>query len=178
DGARTLLARCAEAAPGALSLFAGLVAWEVSARVWTIPFLPPFSPGVQTAIRLTLAVGIAGDLLFSLANLAVGYGLAVGLGVGAGLVTGRYRKVEYAVSPVLTGMLASPKLLFVPVLYALFGVSPNAQIAVIFLSAVFIIMANTMSAVRTVDREIVQMSLVFGATQRQLFWKVLLPGSL
>lgn len=176
--AQTLSARCADAAPGALSLLAGLVAWEIAGRAWAIPFLPPFSAVVLSAIRMMLGGGIAGDLLFSLGNLAVGYGLAVASGVGVGLVTGRYRKVEYAVSPLLTGMLASPKLLFVPVLYALFGVSRSSQIAVIFLSAVFIIVANTMSAVRTVDREVVQMALAFGANQRQLFWKVLLPGSL
>ncbi len=164
--------------PALLSLLAGFTAWEITGRVWAIPFLPPFSKVLETAVRLTLAGKIAADLMFSLANLALGYSLAVVSGVGIGLVMGRHRRAEYALSPLLIGMLASPKLLFVPVLYALFGVSRNAQIAVIFLSAVFIIVANTMSAVRTVDRETVQMALAFGANQRQLFWKVLLPGSL
>lgn len=174
----TLLARAAESGPGMLSLLAGLVAWELSGRVWAIPFLPPFSTVLQTAVRMTLAGQIVGNLLFSLGNLALGYSLAVLCGVGVGLVTGRYRKAEYAVGPVLLAMLASPKLLFVPVLYSMFGVSRNAQVAVIFLSAVFIIIANTMSAVRTVDPETVQMARAFGATPRQLFVKVLLPGSL
>ena len=178
DRVQVLLARCADAAPGVLSLFAGLAVWEIGGRAWGIPFLPPFSTVLQASIRLFLAGGIARDLSISLGNLLLGYGLAVGCGVGVGLVTGRYRKVEYALDPILTGMLASPKLLFVPVLYAMFGVSRNAQIAVIFLSAVFIITANTTSAVRTVDPATVQMALAFGANQRQLFWKVLLPGSL
>jgi NitT/TauT family transport system permease protein len=91
---------------------------------------------------------------------------------------GRSRRVECALDAVLVGMLASPKLLFIPVLYAFFGVSRNAQIAVIFLSGVFVIAANTMSAIQTVDRTLVEMARAFGASRRQLFWKVLLPGSL
>jgi len=170
--------RRAEWGPAVLSVLAGLALWEIAARLWTIQFLPPFSTVVQTAVRMTLAGQIVGNLGFSLGNLAVGYGLALVVGIGVGLGAGRYRKIEYALDPILAGMLASPKLLFVPVLYVMFGVSRGAQIAVIFLSAVFIIAANTMSGVRTVDAATVQMALVFGASRRQLFWKVLLPGSL
>jgi NitT/TauT family transport system permease protein len=164
--------------PAACSLLGGVALWEIAGRLWAIPFLPPFSTVLQTAVRLTLAGQIGGNLLFSVGNLALGYTMAVFCGVGIGLVAGRYWKAASLLDPVLAGMLASPKLLFVPVLYALFGVSRNAQIAVIFLSAVFIIISNTMSAVRTVDPAAVQMALAFGANQRQLFWKILLPGSL
>jgi NitT/TauT family transport system permease protein len=164
--------------PGALSLAVGLAAWEVCGRAWDIPFLPPVSTVLLTAARLAVEGEIAADLVNSLRNLALGYGLAVCVGVTAGLVMGRYRKAEYALGPVLAAMLASPKLLFVPVLYAAFGVSRSALVAVIFLSAVFIITANTMSGLRTVDRSIVEMALVFGASRRQLFARVLLPGSL
>jgi NitT/TauT family transport system permease protein len=176
--ARVTVLRGAVVAPGVLSLLAGMAAWELVSRVWAIPFLPPFSTVLRTAVAMTLAGDVLRDLAFSLANLAIGYGLAVFTGIGAGLAMGRYRKVAYALDPLVTAMLASPKLLFVPLLYALFGVSRSAQIAVIFLSAVFVVVANTARAVRTVDPAAIQMALSFGATRRQLFWKVLLPGSL
>ena len=176
--AQVTVLRGAAVAPGVLSLLAGMAAWELVSRVWAIPFLPPFSTVLRTAVAMTLAGDVLRDLTFSLANLAIGYGLAVFTGIGAGLAMGRYRKVAYALDPLVTAMLASPKLLFVPLLYALFGVSRSAQIAVIFLSAVFVVVANTARAVRTVDPAAIQMALSFGATRRQLFWKVLLPGSL
>jgi NitT/TauT family transport system permease protein len=178
DRGAVAVARRAAVAPGALSLIAGLAVWEIVSRIWPIPFLPPFSTVLRAAVRMTLAGEILHDLAFSLGNLALGYGLAVACGVSVGLVKGRYRKVAYALDPLVTAMLASPKLLLVPPLYALFGVSRSAQVAVIFLSAVFIIVANTSSAVRTVDPAAVQMALSFGATRRQLFRKILLPGSL
>ena len=178
DSERIAVPRAAAVAPGVLSVLAGLAVWEGVSRIWAIPFLPPFSTVLRTAVGMALEGEVLRDLAFSLGNLALGYGLAVCCGIGAGLMMGRHRKVAYALDPLVTVMLASPKLLFVPVLYALFGVSRSAQIAVVFLSAVFIIVANTASAVRTVDPAAVQMALSFGASRRQLFWKVLLPGSL
>lgn len=115
DRRQTPLERFERAGPGALSLLVGLVAWEVCGRVWAIPFLPPLSIVLQTVVRLTLTGQIVGDLLLGLGNVALGYGLAVCCGVGLGLVTGVYRKAEYAMDPILSCMLASPKLLFMPV---------------------------------------------------------------
>jgi len=178
DSERTAVPRAATVAPGVMSLIVGLAAWEGVSRTWAIPFLPPFSAVLRTAMGMAREGEVLRDLAFSLGNLALGYGLAVCCGIGVGLVMGRHRKMAYALNPLVTAMLASPKLLFVPVLYALFGVSRSAQVAVIFLSAVFIIVANTASAVRTVDPAAVEMALSFGASRRQLFWKVLLPGSM
>lgn len=172
------IASSVNAASSVMSLVGGLVIWEIGARIWAIPFLPPFSRVLVTLVDLIRAGRIVEDLAHSLSNLALGYALAVICGVSVGMAMGRHRRLQAALDPVVVGMLASPKLLFIPLLYALFGVSRNAQIGVIFLSAVFIIVANTMSAVRTVDPAAVEMALAFGATRRQLFWKVLLPGSL
>jgi NitT/TauT family transport system permease protein len=121
---------------------------------------------------------ILGYLAASLVGLVVGYGLAAACGVTLGLLMGRYRKVEYLFDLYLNAFLATPKIVFVPVLFALFGVSRTVQIAVVFLSAFFIIVVNTMSAIRTVDATYVEMARSFGAKERQLFLKILLPGAL
>ncbi len=161
----------------ALSLLAGIALWEVAARQQATPFLAPPSAVVPESLRLLTDHALLGDLFRSLTNLVVGYALAVVTGVGVGLAIGRRRMVDYALAPIVSAMLASPKLLFVPVLYAVFGVSRSAQVAVIFLSAVFIIIVNTATAVRSVDPATVEMARAFGANSRQMFWRVLLPGS-
>jgi ABC-type nitrate/sulfonate/bicarbonate transport system permease component len=60
----------------------------------------------------------------------------------------------------------------------LFGLSRVIQVVVVFLSAFFVIVLNTMRGVQTVDPEHAEMALAFGATERQLLWRVLLPGAL
>jgi NitT/TauT family transport system permease protein len=163
---------------GFLPLFVGMMAWEIGGRVLQYGFLPPFSNVVRAAVDLILTGQIVNHLASSLVSLWVGYGLAAGLGIGLGLLMGRYRKIEDIFDPYISAFLAVPKIALVPVLFALFGLSRNVQIAVVFLSAFFIIVITTMSALRTVDAGYVDMARVFGATERQLFWKIFLPGAM
>ena len=74
-------------------------------------------------------------------------------------------------------MLAAPNLVFVPILAALLGVGRPTQVAVVFLYAFFPVTATTAAAIRLADSALVEMARAFGAGGRQLFWKVLVPGS-
>ena len=170
--------RLADARPTVFALGAGIVLWELAGRLLQFNFLPPFSRVLGTTFSMIQKGQILPPLAASLAALAAGYGLAVSLGIGLGLLMGRYRKIEYIFDPYINLFLATPKIALVPILFALFGVHRSVQVAVVFLSAFFIIVVNTMSAVRTVDATYVEMARSFGARESQLFWKVLLPGSL
>lgn len=164
--------------PGLVALLAGAAAWEAVGRWAHLRFLPPLSNVLLSAGDLIATGQILGYLASSLAGLFAGYSLAVIFGVTLGLLMGRYRKVEYLLDPYLYGFLAAPKIAFLPVLYGLFGVGRGVQVAIVFLSAVFIIIVNTMSAIRTVDASHIEMARAFGARELSLFWKVLLPGAL
>lgn len=170
--------RGASARPALLALLIGACAWEAIGRLWQIPFLPPLSNVLRTTAGLIAGGEILGYLAASMTALLLGYVLAVVAGVTLGLLMGRYRKVEYALDPYINAMLATPKIVLVPVLFALFGMSRSVQVAIVFLSAFFVIVINTMSAIRHVDPSTLEMARSFGASERQLFTKVLLPGSL
>jgi len=86
--------------------------------------------------------------------------------------------VDQLLDPYLTAFLAAPKLVFIPPLYAIFGVNRAVQVAVVFLSAFFVVVINTRGGMRRVDDDWVDMARLFGASERQLFWKVLLPAAL
>ena len=171
-------ARFISARPAILSLLIGAVVWELVGQLWHISFLPPFSRVLLALAQLTLSGQIVGNLTSSVLALTTGYGLAVISGIPLGLLMGRYRKVEYWLNPYVSIFLATPKLVFVPVLLAVFGVSRSVQIVVVFLNAFFIIIVSTASAIRTVDASYIEMARAFGAREGQLFWKVLLPNSM
>lgn len=170
--------RSTAAGPALVSLLAGVCAWELLGRLWRIPFLPPFSGVVRAVAEMIAAGEILGHLAASILALLCGYGLAVAAGVSLGLLMGRYRKVEYALDMYINALLATPKIVLVPVLFVVFGVGRSVQVAVVFLSAFFVITINTMSAIRNVDATYLEMARAFGASERQIFSKVLLPGSL
>jgi ABC-type nitrate/sulfonate/bicarbonate transport system permease component len=160
------------------ALSAGMLAWEIAGRFLHYSFLPPFSNVVFSAAQLIASGQILGYLAASLVALFKGYALAAVCGVVLGVLMGRYRRVEYAFDLYIDVMLATPKIALVPVLFAIFGVSRSVQVAIVFLSSFFIIVVNTMSAVRMVDETYIEMAHSFGAIERQLFQKVLLPGAL
>ncbi len=64
-----------------------------------------------------------------------------------------------------------------PVLFTLFGVTRASQVAVVFLYAFPFIADATFLAVRSADRVLVDMAWSFGATDRQVFWRVVVPGA-
>jgi ABC-type nitrate/sulfonate/bicarbonate transport system permease component len=150
----------------------------VIGRLWSIPFLPPVSAVLQAAAELIASGQILRYLAASSLALLLGYVLAAVVGVGIGLLMGRYRRVEYTLDLYINALLATPKIVLVPVLFAIFGTGRGVQVAIVFLNAFFIIVINTMSAIRTVDPSYLEMARSFGATERQIFTRVLLPGSL
>jgi NitT/TauT family transport system permease protein len=162
----------------AIALLVGIGIWELAGRLLRYDFLPPFSDVLRTCVDLIASGQILGNLAASLLGLGIGYGLAAVMGVALGVLMGRYRKVEYLFDLYINAFLAAPKIVFVPILFALFGVSRAVQVAVVFLSAFFIIVINTMSAIRSVDAAYIEMARSFGARERQLFWRVLIPGAL
>lgn len=159
-------------------LIAGLVVWEAAGWLAGFRFLPPFSRVLLATVNLTVSGQLITPLLGSLLSLVTGYGAAVVLGLFLGVVMGRCRTLEFLLSPYLHAFVAAPKIALVPILFALFGLSRVIQVAVVFLSAFFVIVLNTMRGVQTVDPAHAEMALAFGATERQLLWRVLLPGAL
>ncbi len=91
---------------------------------------------------------------------------------------GRYRRVEKALDIYVNALLISPAMIFAPIFFAIFGLSGAVRIAVIIMYSVFVIIMNTATAIRTVDPALVEMASSFGANERQIFLRVLLPASL
>jgi NitT/TauT family transport system permease protein len=160
------------------SLLLGMVIWELTGRWAGLRFLPPFSQVLLAGADLIVSGQIISHLAASLLSLLAGYSMAVALGLTLGGLMGRYRTVEYVLDPYLNAFLATPKIVLLPVMYTFFGLSRLVQVAVIFLSAFFVIVLNTMRGIQTVDPSYVEMARAFGAGGHQLFRKVLLPGAL
>jgi ABC-type nitrate/sulfonate/bicarbonate transport system permease component len=153
------------------------LAWEVTAALLRFPFLPPLSSVLAALWQLTVEGEILGHLLPSLISLLLGYALGGGLGLALGALLARHPLLDRVLDPYVSAMLAAPNLVFVPILAALLGVGRPTQVAVIFLYVFFLVTATTASAIRMADGALVAMARSFGAGDRQLFWKILVPSS-
>ena len=118
------------------------------------------------------------DLYASVSEFGLGYLLAVVTGIPLGLAAGRFERLQYALDPWLNFFNSLPRIALLPVLVIMFGVfGPASKIAVVFLGAFFSIVIPTTQGVRTTDRRFIDVAHSFGASERRLFWSVVIPST-
>jgi NitT/TauT family transport system permease protein len=158
-----------------VSLLAGCVLWEIGARLAATPFFPTCLDTAAALVALVENGQIFGSLSVSLGNLAIGFAAAALVGVAVGTAMSRFRALDLVVEPYLHAFLAAPGLIYVPILFTLFGTARITQIGSVFLHALFAITATTVGALRPRNRSLIAMASAFGATERQVFWRVRWP---
>jgi len=166
--------------PPMIGLLIGGLLWELAGRVWDQPFFPPLSQVLEKLVVLTEQDKIFSNLVTSLRNLAIGFTISTVVGITIGTLMGAFRKVEMALDIYVYAMLTAPSLVFAPIFFAIFGLK-NVQLTVlsiIILYSIFIIIVNTTAAIRSVPIALIEMGRSYCATERQLFFKVILPASL
>jgi NitT/TauT family transport system permease protein len=105
-------------------------------------------------------------------------GIAMLVGVPLGLLMGSSKVVDAILSPYVWAMASLPRVAIVPLLILILGFSAKAEVALIFLSAVFPIMINCMAGPRTVEASLLRAGRVFGANRFQLYVKIIFPFTL
>jgi ABC-type nitrate/sulfonate/bicarbonate transport system permease component len=113
----------------------------------------------------------------SLAALAIGFGAAAGIGMAVGAAMGVSSRTDDVLGPYLDAGLASPMLVYVPVLVTIGGASRATEAATVFLYAVFAIAAYARAGVRGTSAPLVEMARAFGATRAQIFHRIVWPGA-
>jgi ABC-type nitrate/sulfonate/bicarbonate transport system permease component len=161
-----------------LSIVTLAVLWEIAGRMMDTTLIPPLSKIASAWLRLLMNGKLLENLVTSLWTLAVGFFLAVILGVIIGVLMGRFRAVEHFLDLYINALMSAPMTAFVPLLIMWFGLGVESRIAVVFLFAFFVIVINTMTGVKQVDRIFVEMARSFGARELEVFFKVVLPAAM
>jgi len=160
------------------ALLGGVIIWEVLGWSLAMPWLPPFSKILEALVQFMQSGVILGNVATSLEGLVIGFAISLVAGLVIGALMGRYRRIEKALDIYVNALLISPSMIFAPIFFAIFGLSGAVRIAVIVMYSLFVIIMNTATAIRNVDPALVEMASSFGASERQIFLRVLLPASL
>ena len=164
--------------PTVISVFFGVAFVELLAISINQPYLPRATGVSNRLITLLLEGQIFLDLLRSLQNLFLGFTISVISGLVIGMLCGRYKYFEQMLRPYINAMLTTPSVIFAPVYFAIFGLARWSIVGLIVHYSVFYIIVNTTTAVQSVDRGMIEMSMVFGANERQQMRLIYLPSSL
>ena len=164
--------------PSAIALAVGFILWEIVARLTQVSFFPPLTDVFARLIELFTSGQIGTNLLNSLLNLAIGYSIAIVAGTVIGSLMGIYPKVEAALDMYVYTLLTTPTLIFAPIFFAIFGLGREVVIAIIVMYSVLYIILNTSVAMRSAPQALIEMARSYGADDRQVFRRVLLPAAL
>jgi ABC-type nitrate/sulfonate/bicarbonate transport system permease component len=164
---------------GTVSVLTFLAFWEAVVQLDLINPLFTSSPSriAVTGYDLFASGTIYGDLEASGVEFFAGYGLAIAIGVPLGILMGWYSRVNAALDPFVSALYATPRIALLPLLMIWFGIGLMSKISIVFLGAVFPILVNTITGVRTIDADFIKVARSFGSSDRQLFLKVAMPSS-
>lgn len=154
--------------------------WQLlaSAKVIDPLFLPSVTDMIK-ALKDGFADGTLGTaVLWSLRNFAIGLGLACLVGIPLGLIMGASRVVYAIFSPYVWSLQSLPRVAVMPLLILIFGFSVKAELTLIFISALFPLIINCMSGVKTVEPSLVRAGHVFGASKIDIYRRVIFPYTL
>jgi ABC-type nitrate/sulfonate/bicarbonate transport system permease component len=117
------------------------------------------------------------DMGYSGLNFVIGFALALVSGVVIGVIIGWYRKARLLFDPFLNALYATPRIAMVPMIIIWFGVGMWSKVFIVFLSAFFPILVNTVGGIRAIDPDLLRAARAFCASDWQIFKTVAIPGS-
>lgn len=172
DGVRVQLGR-------ALMAVAIIGLWELGAYLKLIDPFFVSSPSriVGYAIREIVDLKFYRDLYVSLLEMTLGYVTGGLAGIVLGLLLSRWHLVARMVDPFLVALNSIPRIAIAPLLIMWFGIDMASKVVLAGTLVFFVTFFNTFAGIRGVDGALCNVARVMGATDRQIFTKVMLPAA-
>ncbi|MBQ0059723.1 MAG: ABC transporter permease [Lachnospiraceae bacterium] len=155
------------------------VAWFIAARIISKPLvLPDFVETMQQFFKGWVDSRTMSNLGITLKRVLTGSAYAVLVGTVIGLLMGYSTKVMMAVSPIVNSIRQIPIMAWVPLSIIWFGLGEGPTVFLIFMSAVFPLIINTVSGVTGIDPNYINAARSMGAGTVAIYRDVIIPGTL
>jgi len=153
--------------------------WEWYARGVSPALLAPPSRILEKGFEMFATESdLIPAIIQSVGTMFIGLALSIAVGIPLGLIMGRFKTAEAVLDPYVMFLYVLPSVAFVPVFVVMFGLDIKLRLALIFMSAAFPLIINTIAGVKHVDQELIDGGVSFTANERQITRTILLPGSL
>lgn len=124
--------------------------------------------------RENLIANTASTALYTMLGFAIGSAL----GAAIGYVLGFSQFWEKVLSPYILALQIAPKVAFAPLFIMWFGYNAIPKLLVTVLIVFFPVLVNVLAAMKTVDRDMVNLARAYSMTRWQIFLKVEFPSTL
>jgi NitT/TauT family transport system permease protein len=155
-------------------------AWQAVAIAGVFP--PKLFPRLETVAATVAELSLNGILWAhtggTLARLALGFLMAAVVGVVTGILMGRFQLVEDLFLPAVSFAYPIPGLAYAPLFVLWFGLGDLPTVLLVGVASCFVIIINAWKGVKAVRPLWLRAAEVMGASERQMFWKVIIPAAL
>lgn len=157
-----------------------LVVWELLSRVGHLPALlfPSLSSVLSQLITQTINGELVNRTCFSLYLISIGLGVAVILALFLTALASCFDFVSEWVQVLMAILHPLPGIAILPVVILWLGTGSRSIIAVIILSAVWPLVANLHTGLRSIPATQIEAGKNLGLKGLNLVWSILIPGAL
>lgn len=153
------------------------VLWQLAAILLNRPILP--SPVVVVPLFCQTIIGDLGlHFLASTARVLAAILIATAFAAPIGLALGQLPRLDRVIAPLIAIIYPIPKIIFLPVIYVLMGITDLSKITLIAIIIFFQILVVVRDEASSLRKELIVSVRSLGAGRRALFRYVYLPATL
>lgn len=160
------------------------VLWELfsrvneSAKFFNPNFLPAPTVLLKEGWELAKTGIITESILSSTIRILLGFVIGSAVAVGLGVVMSKFKAVERWFSPILNLVGPIPALALLPLFIIWFGIGEFPKVLLIAWTTFIPVLVYTLDGFKSVPSTLIRSALSLGATERQVFTRVMLPSAI
>lgn len=157
-----------------------LVLWEVLPPLLGVPryIIPTASQCLVELLRMIRLDNLFAHTVSTFLMTLVGFAIGSMLGALIGYLLGMSRFWESVLSPYILALQIAPKVAFAPLFIMWFGYTFWPKLLVTILIVFFPILVNVLQAMKTVDRDLINLARAYNLTRFEIFRKIEFPSTL
>ena len=171
--------------PGAISIIAGLAAWQIAV---TYLHIPNYVLPKPAAVLAALVDGLGNDptnrtsfwyhLYDTMKATIAGFLIGCALGVIIAAIMAEFRLAERALLPYVVGFQSLPKVAIAPLFVIWFGYQIESKVAMSATLTLFPVLINALQGFVSVDRDRIELLASVDASRWQIFRLIKVPSAL
>lgn len=156
-----------------------LLAWEYLPTALEVPrfIIPTLSDCLAEFKRMWAFEGLWGHIVSTALYTVLGFAIGSLLGAVLGYLLGMSAFWEKVLSPYILALQIAPKVAFAPLFIMWFGYNSMPKLLVTVLIVFFPVLVNVLQAMRTVDRDLINLARAYNLSRLGIFWKIEMPST-
>jgi NitT/TauT family transport system permease protein len=165
---------------GCISIFAGLLIWEILARLLLENelLIPPPSSVLRSFWRLAVSGQLNKHFAATLLEFTYGFAAATIVGIVVGYLMGMHRWFDEVMDPWIATLYSIPIITVVPLIIIWFGIGMVSKVIVVFKITAVAIILNTAAGIKHLDPMWLELAKSLRLSRWETTYKIRFPGAL